>query len=81
MADITITIPTAQVARVSEALGATTIPEAKAWVIDQIKQAVVVHEQKQTSDTEQAKVESAEQARRVALEAVQATVESEITLS
>jgi len=76
MADITITIPTELVARVSAGLGVSTIPEAKAWVIAKIKEEVLASEQKAVEDTEDAKLETARQARETAVQAV-----TEVTLS
>lgn len=81
MADITVTIPTTQVSRVSEALGVSTVAEAKAWVMAKIKEEVIAYEIRQAEEAEEAKVQTAREAQRTAIGTARTTAEVEVILT
>lgn len=81
MADITVTIPQAQVSRVATALGVSTVEEAKEWILTKVKEQVIAYETEQANLTEQAKIETAREAQEIAIQTARTTADSEITLS
>lgn len=82
MADISIniTIPDANVAEVSEALGVSTKAQFENWVKTAIKNEVKTHRRNQVEATEQAKVFAAETDKDTAIATAVDAVDTDIVL-